>query len=140
MQTLENRRRTRRLQSTETLTHTERNAVGIILRDTHKKQQRQKQRKRKVKWWEQHELNDLSLVVACVGIGLVICILRYRSREMTNSPSLKYTTKEFRTIYKASRSRIASHKRLYDDIYKMQSEVIPINSIPGTTLRYRNVH
>lgn len=114
----------RHSEASDPLTKTERAAVGIILADTHKrkKQQQRPPPRRKRQWWERHELSDVSLLMCCLGVAIVVYTLRYRATQMTNFPSLRYTTKEFRSIYQASRSQIANHKQLYDDIYHLKSE------------------
>ncbi len=106
------------------LTPTERTAVGLLLADTHNKKKK-KQRpppRRKPQWWERHELSDFSLMLCCLGVGIVVYTVRSRTIHRTTFPSLRYTTREFRSRYQASRSQIAHHKTLYDEIYRLKSE------------------
>lgn len=120
MSAVESRRRTHRSGSSDILTKTERAAVGIVLSDTQNKKRRPQ--KRKLQWWERHELSDVSLLLVCLGVGIVIYTVKYRASDTANYPSMQYTTKEFRTSYMASRSQIAPHKKLYHEVYNLAAK------------------
>jgi hypothetical protein len=117
MSAVESRRRTHRSGPSDILTKTERAAVGVVMSDTQNKKRRPQ--KRKLQWWERHELSDVSLLLVCLGVGIVIYTVKYRA---TNYPSMQYTTKEFRTSYMTSRSQIAPHKKLYHEVYNLAAK------------------
>jgi hypothetical protein len=119
MQVSESRRRTRRPGSNDLLTEAERAAVGSVMSDTHAKR---RPPKRKLQRWERYELSDLSQLLVCLGIGIVVYTVRYRASDAADHALLQYTTKEFRASFEASRSLIAPHKKLYNQVYNLATQ------------------
>jgi hypothetical protein len=119
MPATESRRRTRR--ATPELMEDERAAVGTVLGGVHSSRKRQP-RKRKLRKWERHELSDLSLILVCLGVGIIIYTVRYRSQAAVNYPSLAEVSREFKQAYQASRKRVLGNIKLYDEVYKLATE------------------
>lgn len=119
MRARENRKRTRG--TTADLKDDERVAVGAVLGDVHSSKKRQS-RRHKLRKWERHELSDLSLLLLCLGVGIVVFTVRYRSREAVNYPSLSGVSKEFRQAYQEGRIRVSRNQNLYTEVYKLATE------------------